>query len=54
MQEEKERCMSLGCNAHLSKPINIQLAIDTIVNVVAIDKAPKFSEKILREPNVIG
>ncbi|MBC7740659.1 MAG: response regulator [Bdellovibrionaceae bacterium] len=46
MKEEKERCVTMGCNAHLSKPINIPLAIDTIVNVVAISKALENREII--------
>ncbi len=46
MKEEKERCVSAGCNAHLSKPINIKLAIDTIANVVAVNRAIESNEII--------
>lgn len=35
MQEEKERCVSLGCDAHLSKPVNVDLAIKTIKEVIS-------------------
>lgn len=34
MKEEKERCLSVGCVAHLSKPLNLNQAIETIISVV--------------------
>lgn len=39
MNEEKERCLAVGCTAHLSKPINISVALETIMNVVSISRA---------------
>ena len=46
MKEEKERCVALGCNAHLSKPIHIPTVIDTIVNVVSLNRATEKKEVI--------
>ena len=47
MKEEKERCIAAGCNAHLSKPINIPTAIETILEVLTVFKAVKNSDTIL-------
>ena len=35
MKEEKERCVAMGCSAHLAKPINVDTAVETILSVVA-------------------
>ncbi len=34
MKEEMDRCVAVGCDTHLSKPINFSLAVDTILDVV--------------------
>ncbi len=49
MKEEKERCVAMGCSAHLSKPINIPIAIETILNVTSansLTEADHDNEKL--------
>ena len=35
MKEEKDKCVAIGCDAHLSKPINMTAAVETIKSVTA-------------------
>jgi CheY-like chemotaxis protein len=32
--EERERCLRIGCDAHLTKPISRQRLIDALVSVL--------------------
>jgi CheY-like chemotaxis protein len=34
MEEEKQRCIRVGCNGHLSKPINRTALLETILNAI--------------------
>jgi PAS domain S-box-containing protein len=35
MEEERQRCLAIGCSAHLSKPIDTHLVLQTILKTVA-------------------
>ena len=34
MEEERQRCLAIGCSAHLSKPIDTLLVVETIIRAI--------------------
>lgn len=38
LQGDREKCMDAGCNAYLTKPINRQILIDTLAELIASDQ----------------
>lgn len=53
MEEERQRCLAIGCSAHLSKPIDPLLVVETILRAIG-DQSRQVSADVATEDETPG